>query len=188
MNYTAITLLKTDLVTDPTRDVLTERLNAPARQPTFFSSDEFILLEAVCDRLVPQQAAERIDMAGPIDKRLTEGAGDGWRYDDMPPDGEAYRLGLRGIVESAEAMFGSSFQNLSDEQRDKVLGGIQAMNVPGETWKTLPADLFFEELIADAAGAYYSHPLAQAEIKYVGMADAPGWHRIGLNDLEEREK
>ena len=109
MNYTAITLLKTDLVTEPTRAVLTERLNAPAHQPTFFSPDEFALLTAVCDRLVPQQAAERIDMAGPIDKRLTDGEGDGWRYNDMPPDGEAYRLGLSGISESADAMFGGSF-------------------------------------------------------------------------------
>lgn len=188
MNYTVITLLKTDLVTDPTREVLTERLNAPAHQPTFFSPDEFALLEAVCDRLVPQQATERIDMAGPIDKRLTNGEGDGWRYDDMPPDGDAYRLGLRGIAESAEAIFGNAFQNLSGEQQDKVLSDIQAMDAPGQTWQQLPADRFFEELMADAAAAYYSHPLAQAEINYVGMADAPGWQRIGLNELEAREK
>ncbi|MBC7572401.1 MAG: gluconate 2-dehydrogenase subunit 3 family protein [Spirosoma sp.] len=188
MNYTAITLLETDLVTDPTRNVLIARLNAPARQPAFFLPDEFTLLEAVCDRLVPQQAAERIDMAGQIDKRLTEGEGDGWRYDDLPPDAEAYRLGLRGITESAEVMFGNSFQNLSDVQQDKVLADIQSMVAPGETWKQLPADRFFEELMADAAGAYYSHPLAQAEINYVGMADGSGWERIGLNELEEREK
>jgi len=188
MSYTAITLLQTDLVTDPTRNVLTERLNAPARRPTFFSPNEFALLEAVCDRLVPQQATEHIDMAGQIDKRLTDGGSDGWRYDDMPPDGEAYRLGLRGIAQSAEAMFGDAFQNLSDEQQDKVLGDIQAMDAPGETWKQLPANRFFEELMAETADAYYSHPLAQAEINYVGMADASGWQRIGLNELEEREK
>lgn len=187
MNYTATTLLKTDLVTDPTRSVLTERLQAPAHQPAFFSAAEFALLEAVCDRLVPQQAAERIDMAGSIDKRLTEGGSDGWRYDDMPPDGEAYRLGLRGIAETADALFGKAFQNLSAEQQDNVLANIQSVEAPGETWKRIPADLFFEEIMAEAAGAYYSHPLAQAEINYVGMADAPGWQRIGLNELEERE-
>ena len=188
MKNTAITLLETDLVTDPTRSALTERLNAPVHQPTFFSPDEFALLEAVCDRLVPQEAAERIDMAGGIDKRLTEGGSDGWRYDDMPPDGDAYRLGLQGIAETTQVIFGDLFQNLSGEQQDKVLSIIQAMDAPGESWKTLPADHFFEELLTDASAAYYSHPLAQAEIKYAGMADAPGWQRIGLNELEEREK
>ena len=188
MENTLLTLLPTDLVTDPTRDVLTERLNAPARQPTFFTPDEFALLETVCDRLVPQQATERIDMAGAIDERLTEGGSDGWRYDDMPPDDEAYRLGLRGITESAEGIFGGAFQNLSDEQQDKVLASIQAMDAPGDTWQKIPADRFFEELLTEASEAYYSHPLAQAEINYVGMADAPGWQRIGLNELEERER
>ena len=188
MKNTVLPLLPTDLVTDPTRNVLTDRLNAPLHQPTFFSPDEFTLLEAVCDRLVPQEAAERIDMAGAIDKRLTEGGSDGWRYDDMPPDGDAYRLGLHGIAESAQVMFGDLFQNLSGEQQDKVLASIQTMDAPGESWRTLPADHFFEELLTEVSEAYYSHPLAQAEIRYVGMADAPGWQRIGLNELEEREK
>lgn len=187
-DHTLLTLLPTDLVTEPTRNVLTGRLNAPARQPTFFMADQFALLAAVCNRLVPQEAADYIDMAGAIDKRLAEGGSDGWRYDELPPDGEAYRLGLHGIDETARTLFNDSFQNLSGEQQDHVLADIQAMRAPGETWQTLPADRFFEELLAEASGAYYSHPLAQVEINYVGMADAPGWQRIGLDEREEREQ
>ena len=188
MKNTVLTLLPTDLVTDPTRQVLTERLNAPVQPPTFFSPDELTLLRAVCDRLVPQEAAGPIDVAGGIDQRLAKGDSDGWRYDEMPPDGDACRQGLRGIDESGRAMFGQTFGQISEAQQDEVLKAVQAANAPGDTWQTLPANRFFEDLLAEAAGMYYCHPLAQQEINYVGMADASGWQRIGLNQLEEREK
>ena len=61
-------------------------------------------------------------------------------------------------------------------------------DAPGATWQTLPAKRFFEELLAEAAENYYSHPLAQEEIGYVGMADLPAWERLGLNQLDDREK
>lgn len=184
-------LLNTNLVTDPTRQALTERLTTPARKPTFFSVDEFALLQAVCARLIPQDErpdADHIDIAGGIDQRLSKNQTDGWRYDDMPPDTDAYRLGLHGIDESAQALFSQPFLNLSGEQQNAVLKAIQCMDAPGQIWQAVPADRFFEELLAEAVEIYYSHPLAQAEINYIGMTDAPGWQQIGLNNLEERER
>ncbi|WP_338873946.1 gluconate 2-dehydrogenase subunit 3 family protein [Spirosoma sp. SC4-14] len=181
-------LLKTDQVTKATQQALTERLNAQPRQPTFFSEAEFLLLRAVCDQLIPQpNSPERICIEHSIDERLSENTTNGWRYDTMPNDGEAYRSGLKGIDESAVHLFQKPFQDLLDEQKNQVLQAIQTMEAPGKTWQTLPADRFFEELLAEAAEAYYSHPLAQEEIGYVGMADVLTWHRIGLNQLEERE-
>lgn len=181
-------LLKTDQITEPTRRVLTERLNAPPHQPTFFTANEFSLLQTVCDRLIPQDdRPEWIDIAGQIDKRLSENESDGWRYDTMPADGEAYKSGLKGIDESAQLLFQKSFQNISAEQQESILEAIQAKQAPGDVWKQLPADRFFEELLAEVVGNYYSHPLAQEEIGYVGMADVPTWQRIGLNQLEDRE-
>lgn len=184
-------LLESDLVTEATRQILIDRLNAPARQPTFFSSDEFMLLRAVCDRLIPQtdrSATGLIDIAGSIDQRLSENRSNGWRYDDMPPDPDAYRLGLRGVNETAIALFDQAFGQLAGEQQDAVLTAIQDRQAPGATWKTLPANRFFDELLAEAVEIYFSHPLAQHNIHYVGMTDAPGWQRLGLNELEEREK
>ncbi len=181
-------LLQTDQVTEPTRRALTERLTEQPRQPTFFTPDEFQLLQAICDRLVPQtDRPERIDIAGAIDQRLTDNKSNGWRYDVMPADGEAYRLGLKGIDESAQLTFRRSFQNISAEQQDSILRAIQEKRSPGDTWQQLAADRFFEELLAEAVENYYSHPLAQEEIGYVGMSDVPTWQRIGLNQLEDRE-
>ncbi|GAB2599221.1 gluconate 2-dehydrogenase subunit 3 family protein [Spirosoma areae] len=181
-------LLNTDQVTEVTRQVLNERLNSSARQPTFLSADEFMLLQAICDRLIPQDnRPQRIDIAGGIDERLSQNKTNGWRYDTMPADGEAYKLGLQGINESAQLMCQQPFQNLISEQQDMVLAAIQQQKAPGQTWLKLPADRFFGELLAEAVENYYSHPLAQEEIGYVGMADAPGWQRIGLNQVEDRE-
>ena len=181
-------LLQTDQVTEPTRRALTERLAAPPYQPTFFTATEFELLRAVCDRLLPQtNRPEPIDIAGGIDQRLAGNKSNGWRYDMMPADGEAYRLGLKGLEESAQLTFQRSFQNISAEQQDNTLKAVQQKQAPGDTWQQLAADRFFEELLAEAVENYYSHPLAQEEIGYVGMADVPTWQRIGLNELEDRE-
>ncbi len=186
---TVRTLLATDHVTEATRQVLTERLNAPPRQPTFFSADEFSLLQAICDRLIPQyNRPEYIDVAGGIDERLSQNKSNGWRYDVMPADGDAYKQGLAGMEETAQALFQRSFRQLSGDQQDRIIGLIQTGDAPGDTWQTLPADRFFEELLAEASENYYSHPLAQEEIGYVGMADLPAWNRVGLNQLEDRER
>lgn len=183
------TLLSTNHVTDATRQALTERLNAPPRLPTFFSATEFALLRAICNRLIPQDdRPEPIDVAGGIDERLAQNKSNGWRYDVMPADGDAYKQGLAGIEESAQILHQRPFGQLSGPEQDSIIGLIQTGNAPGDTWQTLPANRFFEELLAEAAENYYSHPLAQEEIGYVGMADLPAWNRVGLNQLEDRER
>jgi hypothetical protein len=181
-------LLNTETVTDVTRQALTERLEQQPRQPTFFNTDEFALLSCITDRLLPQDnPAGHIDIAGTIDERLTGNKSDGWRYDSMPNDRDAYRLGLKATDESAIALYGASFCELPTEQQDEVLNAVQAGTPPGITWKQIPASRFFEELFAEAVNAFYSHPLGQEEIGYVGMADVPTWQRLKLNDLEPRE-
>ena len=181
-------LLKTGQVTDATRKALTERLTAPPHQPGFFSETEFALLQTICDRLIPQDnRPERIDIAGSIDKRLSQNKSDGWRYDTMPPDGDAYKSGLAGVDQTAQLLFHQPFKQLDPNQQDDVLKAIQQAEAPGEIWQKIPANRFFEELLVEATSGYYSHPLAQEEIGYVGMADVPTWQRIELNQLEERE-
>lgn len=182
-------LLTTDAVTPPTRRALRTRLDAaPPILPSFFDRSAYADLEAICARLIPQPERGRlIPLAATIDARLAEGGGDGWRYDSMPSDGEAYRCGLVGIDETARILFGSGLRQLNGSEQDKLLTLVQCNEAPGETWRTLPAARFFEELLAEVVEAYYAHPLAQEEIGYAGMADAPGWRAIGLDDREERE-
>jgi gluconate 2-dehydrogenase gamma chain len=182
-------LLQTDQVTPATRAALEARLNAPTGyEPQFFDADTYELLRAVAARIFPQpDRAAPIELAPAIDQRLLAGTADGWRYDAMPPDREAYRLGLGGINQAAQAQFGAPFGQLDELQQDVVIGQLAAGQAPGENWQQLPQHRFCEEMLAELTENYYAHPLAQEEIGYVGMADVPGWQHIGLNEHEERE-
>ncbi|MBC6991323.1 gluconate 2-dehydrogenase subunit 3 family protein [Hymenobacter sp. BT491] len=181
-------LLATELVTEATRAALLARLEPVVHEPAYFDAATYELLRTVCARIFPQPDREEpIELAIAIDKRLLEGRSDGWRYDALPPDRETYRLGLGGIQESAQAMYQQDFTGLSDQQKDAVIQAIQEARAPGAIWETLPAERFFEEMLAEMTELYYAHPLAQEEIGYVGMADVPGWSRIELGELEPRE-
>lgn len=202
-------LLETDLMTEQTRCVIQSRLapediapndaappavtangaaHVDASTPQFFDAETFATLKAACARLIPQNDRARpVDLACAIDARLAEGKSDGWRYDDMPPDGEAHRRGMLGLDESARLMFGKVFRELDEAAQDQLLLAVQRGEAPGEKWRTIPAKHFFEELLAELTECYYSDPITQEEIGYVGMADAKGWQRIGLNELESHE-
>lgn len=182
-------LLHTDLVTSETRQVLNERLEQEETiQPSFFDNETFITLRAVCNRLIPQpDPAATVDLAGCLDSILTEGKGNGWRYDEMPTDDKAHLTGLCGIDETSKIMFGAAFKLLGEAEQDEVLISIQNNTANGKTWKTMPAHLFFEELLAAIVEIFYSHPYAKEQIGEVAMADAKGWQKIGLNELEARE-
>ena len=182
-------LLDTDLVTPVTRAVLLERLQSTdPPYPRFLTPTEFATLASALARLFADpEAPTARSLAFAIDERLASGKSDGWRYDSMPPDGEAARLGLRGLDEAALVLSGSAFVEAEAVRQEEVLRAIQGGDPPGEVWQTLPAARFFEELLAEASECYYSHPLAQEEIGYVGMADGRGWRRIGLGEREAWE-
>ena len=178
-------------VSEPTRAALTQRLAETGQPyaPQFLAPETFALLEAVAARLLPQpDRPQPIPLAPAVDKRLAEGGADGWRYDALPPDREAFRLGLGGIEQIAQALHGADFEQLAPAQQDAVLHALASGHPPGNTWQELPAGRFFEELLAELTQIYYAHPWAQDEIGYVGYADLPAWTKIGLNEKEPRER
>lgn len=184
-----LTLLESANTTMPTRMALQERLTRlPVTTPRFFDDIEFFSLQAVCRRLIsPSGETVQVDIAGSIDTALTEGNSDGWRHDAMPPDALAYRLGMQGLDQTAAKFFNACFTQLDGSQQDSVLCAIQQGDAPGLVWQTISGALFFEELLARVVEIFYAHPLVQESIGYAGMADAPGWQLIGLNQLEARE-
>ena len=189
---TSSELLPTDHVSAATRAALTPRLagaeQAAAYEPRFFAPETYRLLVAVAARLFPQpERPVPIPVAPAVDQRLADGSTDGWRYDALPPDREAYRLGLGGIGQVAQALFQADFEQLAAEQQDAVIRALAGGNPPGEAWHTLPASRFFEEMLAELTENYYAHPWAQDEIGYTGYADLPAWTKIGLNEKEPRE-
>lgn len=186
---TVTAILETDLVTTETKKVLKTRLERKETvHPSFFDDNSFLTLNAVCACLIPQHNRKKqVDIAGCLDSILAEGKGNGWRYDEMPPDNEAFLYGLSGINETSQIMFEAAFGVLDTEAQHKVLCSIQDGTAGGKTWERIAARLFFEELLAQVVELYYSHPFAKEEIGEVAMADAKGWQKIGLNEHEAHE-
>ena len=183
-------LLPTAHVSAATRAALTQRLAdaATTYEPRFLAPETFRLLEAVAARIFPQpERPVPIPLAPSVDQRLADGGSDGWRYDALPPDREAYRLGLGGIQEIAQHLFQADFETLTAARQDEVIGALAGGSPPGDAWQTVPAGRFSEELLAELTEIYYAHPWAQDEIGYVGYADLPAWTKIGLNEKEPRE-
>lgn len=182
-------LLQSEHVSVPTRTALQARLEPyRAPPPVFLSAEAVAILRAATRRLLALDEPARLDMiVCTLHSQIASGIGDGWRYAAMPPDGDATRLGLAGIEETARIRFAQSFIELSAERQDDVLTSIQTGAAEGDTWQRLPASRFFEELLATLSAIYYSDPIALEEIGYVGMADRPGWHAVGLNELTPRE-
>ena len=181
-------LLNTNLVTKKTRQVIVDRINEKEEPPLFFTTYQYNILTIVCDLLMAQNSAKRIcNPAIAIDKRLAAGKADGWRYDAMPDDRIAYIIGIDGIDEFAFAKFEKPFQELHISDQINLLEKIQKGETIGNSWKKILPTLFFEELLAEVTAIFYSHPIVQQEIGFVGMADANGWNNIGLDSKDSIE-
>ncbi|MGH9582283.1 MAG: gluconate 2-dehydrogenase subunit 3 family protein [Bryobacteraceae bacterium] len=93
----------------------------------FFTPGEQPTIEAVVDRILPQDdrlPEKKIPVLHFIDERLFEDIIDGYRFEDMPPDREAYRMGIQAIDETASKMGGKPFAALDPVKRDEVLKTI----------------------------------------------------------------
>ena len=181
-------LLQTKYVSPVTKKVLEERMSKEDATPLFFDPPAFETLSIVCDLLMAQDAQKKIfNIAIFIDERLKNITCDGWRYDCMPPDEQMYLKGLTGMDETAMLLYQLPFSRLSTDQQVNILNSIQRGTTAGSIWQEMSSKLFFEELLAETTEIFYSHPLVQEEIGYVGMADAIGWTRIGINEKEAIE-
>jgi hypothetical protein len=163
---------------DQTREVVRQRLEEipPIR---FFTSEEAQTLAAVAERIVPQPdrgETEKVPIVPWIDQKLFEDKRDGYRYEELPPQREAWRLGLKGLDEAAQALFaGKRFVDLDIQSQHVVLTHVARGNPPGATWKQLPAARFFKNVLSiTIVKIYYAHPLAWNEIGYNGPSSPRG--------------
>jgi hypothetical protein len=173
---------------DQTREVIRKRLtDIPERR--FFSDIEWQTLAAVCDRLLPQpDRSNPVAIVPWIDEKLHHNWGDGFRYDDMPPLRDAWRLGLEGINQEGHHRFGADFRALAGAQQDAVLRAIQTGDVTAQTWASLPPKRFFMAvLLKEVVGEYYAHPAAWNEVGFGGPASPRGYVRLGVNQRDPWE-
>lgn len=152
------TLAQQEFWDEATRNLVRARVQdvPPIR---FFSPEEARLLRAVLDRLLPQDDRDeehKIPLLNAIDERLAAGRIDGYRYEHMPPDGEAHRLGLRAIEAIARHLYDTPFVALGPGAQDEVLKTIHDGHPPAaeEIWRRLSAKHYWAMLMQDAVHAY----------------------------------
>lgn len=165
-----------------TREEIEKRVyNVP--EIRFFTRHELALMTAVCDRVLPQDdrlLEFRIPIVNYIDERLFENKIDGYRYEDMPDDREAHRLGLQAIDATAWAIHGRPFLELDPLEQDFILKSIhdgKKLAAP-EIWSRMSIDRYWHLLVQDCVDAYYSHPWAWDEIGYGGPAYPRAYTRL----------
>jgi hypothetical protein len=171
-----------------TRNAVRQRLeDLPPRR--FLSEEQWSLLEAIVDRLVPQpDRQEPLPIVPWIDDMLHKNETPGYRYADMPPMREAWQRGLDAIAAEARKRYSHDFETLSPEDQDELLGDVQHNHVDRQIWGDLPAGGFFlHHLLKQTVGIYYSHPAAWSEIGYGGPASPRGYARLGPDERDPWE-
>lgn len=167
---------------EATRKVVLDRVeNVPPIR--FFSAEEVQLMQTVCDRLLPQDdrdAAHTIPIVNYIDDRLYHRRIDGYRFEAMPEDHEAHRLGLQAIEAIAHHLFHRPFIQLEPREQDQALQTIHDGNPPAgeEIWQKMPVTRYWLLLMQDAIEAYYAHPYAWDEVGFGGPAYPRGYMRL----------
>ncbi len=165
-----------------TRQVVHARLNVP-REPRFFTADEWETLGAVCARIMPQPADRpQIPLPAYVDAKITEDHRDGYRYAELPQQGEAWQRGLAALDSEAQAAHGSRFHALPPEAQDELLRLMQKGGLTSDAWGGMPCKPFFEHrVIADITHAYYAHPAAWNQIGFGGPASPRGYVRMKVD-------
>jgi hypothetical protein len=185
------TLSQQDVWDKATRDLIRKRVEEvpPLR---FFTPEEASFLEAICNRLLPQDdrdEAHKIPIINHIDDRLYHLRLSGYRYEDMPPDNEAYRLGMQAIEAIAQHIFRAPFVDLEPVKQDQVLLTIHQGQPPAahDIWQRMSVHHFWLLLMQDVVTVYYAHPYAWDEIGYGGPAYPRGYMRLSRGQPEPWE-
>jgi hypothetical protein len=173
---------------DQTRAAIKQRLEqVPERR--FLSQEQWSLLQAIVDRLIPQpEREEPVPIVPWVDALLHHNHTPGYRYADMPPMRDAWCQGLKAIAAEAKNRNGKSFEEVEPQDQDELLRDVEQNRVDSRYWGNLPAGGFFRHhLLKEVVGIYYSHPVAWSEIGYGGPASPRGYARLGPDERDPWE-
>jgi hypothetical protein len=170
---------------DPaTAGVVLDRLAMPP-DIRFFTPAEEAAATALCDELLGQVKEPLVPLVPLIDARLAEHQTDGWHYDDMPEDGQAWRDSLSYLDADARDKFGSGLAECAPADRQAVIQAVQ--DAGSGDWHGLNAGHVWSLWTRYACTAFYAHPLAWNEIGFPGPAYPRGYKNAGVDAREPFE-
>ncbi len=170
-----------------TADVVLARTDTPTAVK-FFTEAEESCARALLNLLTGQDEPED-ELAVPVlemvDSRLAAGETDGWRYDDMPEDGQAWRNTLALLDADARQLSGAPFADAPPADQARLVQAVQ--DLASGNWHGLPAAHVWSLWTRYACTAFYAHPFAWAEIGFPGPAYPRGYKNTGVGKLEPFE-
>ena len=157
-----------------------------------FTPVEAAFIEAAVARLIPADklgpGALEADVAYYIDQQLAGEYGAGARFYGAAPFGAAtayqgyqlpltprqlYRAGIAATDRYCTETHGKPFADLTSEQQDEVLRGLEAM-AGDKDLQEVPGATFFAHLLGDTKDGFFSDPA------YGGNRDKIGWKLLGF--------
>jgi Gluconate 2-dehydrogenase subunit 3 len=161
---------------------------APPSALKFFTEPEAACARALLSLLTGQDDTAG-DLAVPVlamvDARLAGGVTDGWRYEDMPEDGQAWRDSLSYLDADAGQRGGTSFADGRWADQVALIQAVQDLKSAG--WHGLPAAHVWSLWTRYACTALYAHPSAWSEIGFPGPAYPRGYKNAGVGKREPFE-
>ncbi|HET6626053.1 MAG TPA: gluconate 2-dehydrogenase subunit 3 family protein [Nocardioidaceae bacterium] len=151
----------------------------------YFTPEQESVARPLLDLILDQHDEPRVPVFEMIDQRLAELTTDGWRYEDLPPDPEAWSRTLEALNADSHDRDGCDFAECSrDQQADLLQAVIDQRDTP---WHEMQADQVWSLWSRYACTAFYSHPWAWNEIGFPGPAYPRGYRNPGVNTLEPFE-
>jgi hypothetical protein len=170
-----------------TTGVVMERL-APDTQLAFFTDREVSVARPLVDLLLGQHDERLVPALELIDTRLARGETDGWHYDDLPEDADAWRQTLAWLDEDAQATHQQPFARIGVDAQSELIQTVQDLSQDGKDWHAYPASQVWSLWTRYACTAFYSHPYAWSEIGFGGPAYPRGYLNLGVDRLEHWEE
>jgi len=169
---------------DVTAGAILSRMALPG-ELAFFTPHEVGIAAPMLDLLLDQDSEPRIPVLAMIDARLAIGETDGWHYDDMPEDSDAWRASLAALDEDARALHhGRGYAELVSSEQAALLQGVQDCEGAWHGWQ---ASHVWSLWTRYACTAFYSHPWAWNEMGWPGPAYPRGYLNLGVQSREKWE-
>lgn len=159
---------------------------APPPGLRFFTAAEQATARALVGQLLDQPHDDLgVPVMEMVDARLADGQTDGWRYEDMPEDGQAWCDTLAHLDSDAKERFGAGFADCDTREQVAIVQAVQDLG--SREWHGLPAGHVWSLWTRYACTALYAHPAAWDEIGFPGPAYPRGYKNIGVDALEPFE-
>jgi gluconate 2-dehydrogenase subunit 3-like protein len=167
-----------------TADVVAARIGPPPALE-FFTAVQVPCARALLNLLTGQDGEQAVPVLEMVDSRLAAGETDGWRYADMPEDGQAWRDTLSYLDADAGRRCGTVFADAPRADQVALVQAVQDLN--SADWHGLPAARVWSLWTRYACTAFYAHPFAWTEIGFSGPAYPRGYKNAGVGKLEPFE-